>query len=40
VPVPRGGGWLLLSFSAPLGPLAPAMTRLFDAICSTLRWDQ
>jgi hypothetical protein len=40
VPVPRGGGWLLLAFSAPLGPLAPAMTRLFDAIAATLRWDQ
>jgi hypothetical protein len=39
-PVPRGGGWLLLAFSAPLGPLAPAMTKLFDAICMTLRWDQ
>jgi hypothetical protein len=39
VPVPRGGGWLLLSFSAPLGPLAPAMTKLFDAIAATLRWD-
>jgi hypothetical protein len=38
-PVPRGGGWLLLSFSAPFGPLAPAMIKLFDAICSTLRWD-
>jgi hypothetical protein len=41
VPVPgSGGGWLLLSFSAPLGPLAPALTKLFDAICTTLRWDQ
>jgi len=39
-PVPRGGAWLLLSFSAPLGPLAPALTKLFDAICTTLRWDQ
>ena len=39
VPVPRGGGWLLLSFSAPLGPLAPALTKLFDAIGATLRWD-
>jgi hypothetical protein len=40
VPVPRGAGWLLLAFSAPLGPLAPAMTKLFDAIAATLRWDQ
>jgi hypothetical protein len=40
VPVPRGCGWLLLSFSAPLGPLAPAMMELFDAIAATLRWDQ
>lgn len=39
-PVPASGAWLLLSFSAPLGPLAPAMTKLFDAICTTLRWDQ
>jgi hypothetical protein len=39
VPVPRSGGWLLLAFSAPLGPLAPAMTKLFDAIAATLRWD-
>jgi hypothetical protein len=38
VPVP-GSGWLLLAFSAPLGPLAPALTKLFDAICTTLRWD-
>jgi len=40
VPVPGSGAWLLLSFSAPLSPLAPAMTKLFDAICTTLRWDQ
>jgi hypothetical protein len=40
VSVPASGAWLLLSFSAPLGPLAPAMTKLFDAICMTLRWDQ
>jgi hypothetical protein len=40
VPVPGGGAWLLLSFSAPLGPLVPALTKLFDAICTTLRWDQ
>lgn len=40
VPVPRGGGWLLLAFSAPLGPLARAMMKLFDAIAATLRWDQ
>ncbi len=40
VPVPSGGGWLLLSFSAPLGPLVPALAKLFDAICATLRWYQ
>ena len=40
VPVPHGGGWLLLAFSAPLGPLAGAMMKLFDAIAATLRWDQ
>jgi len=39
VPVPGGSGWLLLSFAAPLSPLAPALFRLFDAICMTLRWD-
>ena len=39
VPVPGGPGWLLLSFAAPLSPLAPALFRLFDAICTTLRWD-
>ena len=39
LPVPGGAGaWLLLVFAAPLGPLAPAMTNLFDAICQTLRW--
>jgi hypothetical protein len=25
--------------AASLGPLAPALTKLFDAICTTLRWD-
>jgi hypothetical protein len=40
VPVPGGGWWLLLTFATPLGPLVPAMTKLFDAICTTLRWDQ
>jgi hypothetical protein len=41
VPVPGGGGaWLLLAFAAPLGPLAPAMSKLFDAISQTLRWSQ
>jgi hypothetical protein len=39
VPVPHNGEWLLLSFAMPLGPLAPALTKLFDAICTTLRWD-
>ena len=39
VPVPGGGGWLLLSFATPPGPLAMAMTQLFDAVCTTLRWE-
>lgn len=38
-PVPGSDSWLLLSFAAPIGPLAPALTKLFDAICMTLRWD-
>jgi hypothetical protein len=40
VPVPHSGEWLLLSFATPLSPLVPALTKLFDAICTTLRWDQ
>lgn len=40
VPVPHNGEWLLLSFAAPVSPLVPALTKLFDAICATLRWDQ
>jgi hypothetical protein len=41
VPVPDGAGsWLLLAFAAPFGPLAPAMSKLFDAISQTLRWSQ
>ena len=40
VPVPHNGGWLLLSFATPLGPLVPALTKLFDAICTTLRWHR
>jgi hypothetical protein len=39
-PVPHNGEWLLLSFATPLSPLVPALTKLFDAICTTLRWDQ
>jgi hypothetical protein len=39
VPVPHSGEWLLLSFATPLSPLVPALTKLFDAICTTLRWD-
>jgi hypothetical protein len=39
-PVPDSGSWLLLSFAAPIGPLAPALTKLFDAISMTLRWDR
>lgn len=40
VPVPGGGAWLLLAFAAPLAPLAPAMTGLFDAVSQTLRWSR
>jgi hypothetical protein len=40
VPVPQSSEWLLLSFATPLGPLASALTKLFDAICTTLRWDK
>jgi hypothetical protein len=36
--VPGSGAWLLLAFSGPDGPLAPAMADLFDAIAATLRW--
>jgi hypothetical protein len=36
--VPGSGAWLLLAFSGPGGPLAPAMADLFDAIAATLRW--
>jgi hypothetical protein len=39
VPVPHNGAWLLLSFATPVSPLVPALTKLFDAICITLRWD-
>jgi hypothetical protein len=38
--VPGSGAWLLLAFSGPDGPLAPAMADLFDAIAATLRWAQ
>jgi hypothetical protein len=37
-PVPGSGGWLLLAFSGPDGPLSPVMAELFDAIAATLRW--
>jgi hypothetical protein len=41
VPVPGGAGsWLLLAFAAPFGPLASAMSKLFDGISQTLRWSQ
>ena len=40
MPVPHNGEWLLLSFATPVGPLVPALTKLFDAICTTLRWDR
>lgn len=37
-PVPGSGTRLLLAFSGPDGPLAPAMSGLFDAIAGMLRW--
>jgi hypothetical protein len=40
VPVPQSSAWLLLTFAAPLGPLIPALNKLFDAICMTLRWER
>jgi hypothetical protein len=40
VPVPDSGWWLLLAFAAPVGPLAVALSALFDAISTTLRWDR
>lgn len=40
VPVPGARSWLLLAFAAPLGPLAHAMTELFDGVSQTLRWSQ
>ena len=41
VPVPHNGEWLLLSFATPgFSPLVPALTKLFNAICTTLRWHQ
>lgn len=39
IPVPHNGEWLLLSFATPVSPLVPALSKLFDAICATLRWD-
>jgi hypothetical protein len=38
--VPGSGAWLLLSFSAPDGPLSAVMADLFDAIAATLHWIQ
>jgi hypothetical protein len=38
IPVPHNGEWLLLSFATPVSPLVPALSKLFDAICATLRW--
>jgi hypothetical protein len=39
IPVPHNGEWLLLSFATPVSPLVPALSKLFDAICATLRWN-
>jgi hypothetical protein len=40
VPVPDSDWWLLLAFATPDGPLVRPLTDLFDAICTTLRWDR
>jgi hypothetical protein len=37
--VPGRTGLITFAFSAPTGPLADAMTQLFDAMATTLRWQ-
>lgn len=37
--VPGRAGLITFAFSAPSGPLADAMSGLFDAIAQTLRWQ-
>lgn len=39
VPVPRAPLVLLLSFRTPMEPLAEPLVGLFDAVLTTLRWD-
>lgn len=38
LPLPGGGGVLLLTFSTPIEQLGPAMVRLFDVMATSLRW--
>lgn len=40
LPVPGDGGWVVLSFSTPLVPLAEPMADLFEALASTARWER
>ena len=37
--VPGRTGLITFAFSAPSGPLADAMSGLFDSIAQTLRWQ-
>jgi hypothetical protein len=38
VPLPGGGGLLVLAFSTPIAPLAEALVGLFDVVAASLRW--
>lgn len=38
VPLPGGGGLLVLTFSTPIEQLAPPLVALFDAMAGSLRW--
>jgi hypothetical protein len=38
VPVPGGGGALVLAFSTPIERLGPALVELFDVMATSLRW--
>ena len=38
VPIPGGGGLLVLAFSTPIAPLAEALVGLFDVVAASLRW--
>lgn len=38
VPLPGGGGLLVLTFSTPIEALAPPLMKLFDVMAASLRW--